>query len=197
MARFGLRRKSTRKSRIKGFNPEYLNNRSELRRRKKIGLVRTVFSGVSLLCGASMIYVSMHYIPAFVQPKKVVKFVTGDSAALKTYDFDRKSTLSKLLGPYVDLFHMDRTYIRAGQRVSVKYDLPKGAYAKLEIVQCRQAWVVEIFKCDVIGQFSSTTKRRSGVESFALAQDGFYHFKQQAVNIPNNEPYRIVWERSL
>ena len=111
MARFGLRRKSTRKSRIKGFNPEYLNNRSELRRRKKIGLVRTVFSGVSLLCGASMIYVSMHYIPAFVQPKKVVKFVTGDSAALKTYDFDRKSTLSKLLGPYVDLFHMDRTSV--------------------------------------------------------------------------------------
>ena len=197
MARFSLKNKSQRKANIQGFNPEYLNNRTLLRERKKMGFIRAIFSGLSLLGGAGMIYVSFHYIPAFVEPKQVLKFATHDSAALKTYDFDRNSKLYKLVRPYVDLLYMDRTYLRPGQRVSVKYDLPKGAYAKLDIVQCRQAWVVEIFKCDVIGQFSSTTKRRSGVESFALKQGGFYHFREEAVGIPEGETYRIVWERSL
>jgi len=92
---------------------------------------------------------------------------------------------------------LDRTYMKSGQQVDVKYDLPEGASAKLEIVQCRQAWIIEIFKCDVIGQFNSTTKRRSGVQSFALNQNGFYHFKQEVMDVPEGEPYRILWERGL
>ncbi len=144
-----------------------------------------------------MIYVAMHYIPAFVQPKQVLKFATGDAPAMNTYDFDRKSKLYEFFGPYIKLLHMDRAYMKPGQSINIKYDLPKGAHAQLDIVQCRRAWVIEIFKCDVVSQFTTKTKRQSGVESFELKQGGFYHFRETAIGIPAGEPYRIVWERGL
>jgi len=175
MPRFGIKLKSRRKTGIGGFHAEYLNDRDTLQSRKKIGLSRSIFSSLSLLFGGCMIYVSLHYIPAFIQPKQVLQFVSGDSAALNTYDFDRNSKFHNWFDPY----------------------LKEGASAKLEIVQCRQAWIIEIFKCDVIGQFNSTTKRRSGVQSFALNQNGFYHFKQEVMDVPEGEPYRILWERGL
>lgn len=197
MARFGIQTKSRRKAGISGFHADYLNDRVTLRRRKKLGLLRTIFTGLSLILAASMIYVAFHYVPAFIQPKKVLKFVSGDSVAMKTYDFDRKSKVHKFFGPYAELFTLDRAYMQAGQSIEIKYDLPKGAYAKLEIVQCRRAWVIEIFSCDVVSRFSSQTKRQSGVESFTLAHGGFYYFKDETFNVPNGEPYRIVWERGL
>ena len=195
MARFGLKSKSHRKAAIGGFHAEYINDRGTLMQRKKLGLTRTIFSGLSLLFGGGMIYVAMHYIPAFVQPKQVLKFATGDAAAMKTYDFDRKSKLHNTFGPYIKLFHLDRAYMKPGQSIDIKYDLPQGAYAKLDIVQCRRSWVVEIFKCDVVGRYNTKTKRQSGIESFALKQGGFYYFKHEAVDVPAGEPYRILWER--
>lgn len=195
MARFGIKSKSRRKASVGGFHAEYLNDRSSLRKRKKMGLIRTIFSGLSLLLGGIMIYVAMHYIPAFVQPQKILKFASGDATALKTYDFDRKSKVHELFGPYIQLFHLDRAYMKPGQSINIKYDLPKGAYAKLDIVQCRRAWVVEIFQCDVVSRFSSKTKRQSGVESFALKQGGFYYFKHDVVGVPEGEPFRIIWQR--
>lgn len=197
MALFGMEVKSRRKSKIKGFNPQSLNDRSAIRQRKKMGLTRSIFSGLSLLFGGGMIYVALHYIPAFVQPKQVLQFATGDSAALKTYDFDRKSKLHEIFGPYVKLFHMDRAYMKAGQKINIKYDLPEGASARLDIVQCRREWVVEIFKCDVVSRFDSRTKRQRGVESFALNDSGFYHFRQTVSGVAEGEPYRIIWERGL
>lgn len=197
MSRFGLKTKSRRKAKIGGFHAEYLNDRTAIRQRKQLGLLRTLFSGLSLLFGGGMIYVAFHYIPAFVEPKQVLKFASGDSPAIQTYDFDRKSPLHKLFGPYVKLFHLERAYMKPGQSISVKYDLPPGAYANLDIVQCRRAWVIEVFNCEVVGTFNTRTKRRSGVESFALKQGGFYHFKQDVVGVKQGEPYRIVWERGL
>lgn len=197
MARFGIQTKSRRKAGISGFHAAYLNDRGTLRRRKKLGLLRTIFTGLSLLLGASMIYVAFHYVPAFVQPKQVLKFVSGDSAAMKTYDFDRKSKLYQFFGPYAKAFTLDRAYMKPGQSIDIKYDLPKGAYAELQIVQCKRAWVVEIFNCDVVSRFSSQTKRQSGVESFTLQQGGFYYFREDTFNVPDGEPYRIVWERGL
>lgn len=197
MARFGIKTKSRRKATISGFHADYLNDRGTLRQRKKAGFLRRIFSVLSLLLGASMIYVAFHYIPAFVQPKRILKFVSGDSASVKTYDFDRKSEVYKFFGPVTKHFTLDRAYIQAGQTIDIKYDLPAGAYAKLEIVQCHRAWVIEIFTCDISGRFSSQTKRRSGVESFTLRQGGFYYFKEDTFNVPDGEPYRIVWERGL
>lgn len=195
MALFGMTMKSRRKTNIGGFHAEYLNDRTAIRQRKQMGFLRSIFSGLSLLFGGGMIYVALHYIPAFVQPKQVLQFATGDSASLKTYDFDRKSKAHDIFGPYIKLFHLDRAYMKPGQKINIKYDLPKGAYAQLNIIQCRRAWIVEVFKCDVVSQFDTRTKRQSGVESFALKEGGFYHFKQNVTDVPDGEPYRIVWQR--
>jgi len=195
MPRFVLKTKSKRKTGIGGFHAEYLKDRDAIRQRKKMGATRALFSGLSLLTGGVMVYVSLHYIPAFVQPKRVLQFASGDSAALNTYDFDRNSALYETFSPYVKLFHLDRAYMKPGQSIAIKYDLPPGAHANLDITQCRRAWVVEIFKCDVVSTFNTKTKRQRGVESFALSQGGFYHFKQNVVGVPEGENYRIVWER--
>jgi len=90
---------------------------------------------------------------------------------------------------------MDRAYMKAGQQVYIKYDLPDGAHVDLEIVQCSQAWVIEIFNCKIVGKFNSQTKRRNGIESYTLDQTGFYHFRATSSNIPKGEAYRIVWKR--
>lgn len=195
MALFGMRMKSRRKAGISGFHAEYLNDRTAIRQRKQMGYLRAAFTGASLLFGGAMIYVAFHYVPAFVQPKKVLKFASGDAAAMQTYDFDRKSKIHEFLGPYGELFHLDRAYLQSGQSVNIKYDLPAGAHANLKIVQCKRVWVVEIFKCEVVSQFNAKTKRRSGIESFTLGHGGFYHFRQHVENVPEGEPYRIVWER--
>lgn len=189
--------KSKRKSVVSGFSAEYLNDRSLIENRRKLGLTRTIFSGVSLLMGASMFYVAMHYIPAFVNPKKVLQIASGDSTPTQTFDFEEQSKMRKVFGSYADLFHLNRAYMKPGQSISFKYDLPEGAHARLDIVQCSRAWVLEIFKCNVVGQYNSQTKRQRGIESFELKQGGFYHFNQKLVGIPVGENYSIAWERSL
>ena len=196
MALFGMHIKSRYKANVSGFNPEYLNDRTAIRQRKQLGLMRSIFSALSLLLGGTMFYVVLHYIPAFVQPKQVLKFATGDTAALQTYDFDRKSKVHEVFGPFIQLFHLDRAYMKPGQSINVKYDLPVGAHANLDIIQCQRVWVIEIFNCTVAGKFNTRTKRRSGVESFALEDGGFYHFRYQVENVPLGEPYRILWERA-
>ena len=85
--------------------------------------------------------------------------------------------------------------MKPGQSIDIKYDLPKGAYAKLDIVQCRRAWVLEIFNCDVVGRYSTKTKRQTGIETFTLPQGGFYYFQENVFDVPDGEPYRIMWER--
>ncbi len=195
MALFGMEIKSRRKVNVEGFNPQYLNDRTAIRQRKQMNFLRSVFSVASLLLGGTMLYVSLHYVPAFVSPKKVLKFATGDSAALNTYDFDRKSPVHKFFGPVTQFFQLDRSYMKPGQSIEVKYDLPPGAYVNLDILQCQRMWVFEILDCAVVGKFSARTKQRAGVESFTLEDGGFYHFRHEVVNVAAGEPYRISWER--
>ena len=195
MALFGMNMKSRRKAGIGGFHAEYLNDRTAIRQRQQMGMLRSIFSAMSLLFGGFMVYIALHYIPAFVRPAKVLKIATGDHPATSTYDYDRNSKFHDIVGPYVKMFHLDRTYMQAGQSINIKYDLPTGAHADLEIIQCKRAWVVEIFNCRVIGKFATRTRNQSGIESFALEQAGFYHLRQNVVGVRDSEPYRITWQR--
>lgn len=195
MALFGMKIKSRHGARTGLFHVEGLNDRTALRQRKQMGYLRSIFTAISLLFGGGMIYVAMHYIPAFVQPQKVVKFATGNTSGADTYDFDRDSKVHKVFGPYLQLFHLDRAYLKAGQKIEFKYDLPNGAYAETNIIQCQRIWVIEVFNCRVTGRYNSKTDRRSGVQSFAFKDDGFYYFKDRVVGVPDGEPYRISWER--
>ena len=195
MALFGMKVKSRRKAGIGGFHAEYLNDRTAIRQRKQMGYLRTLFSALSLLFGAFMIYIAMFYIPAFVQPKKVLNMVTEGSLGAQTYDFERESTFHRMFGPYLSVFKLNRAYMQPGQSIQIKYDLPAGAHVKLEVSQCRRAWVVEIFDCRVLKTFNARTQQRSGIETFSLQEGGFYHFDQTVVGVPAGEPYRLVWQR--
>jgi len=195
MALFGMKIKSRHGPRPGTFNIDGLTDRTAIRQRKQLGYMRSVFSSLSLLFGSCMIYVSLHYIPAFVQPKQVLKFVTGDSAAIEKYNVDRKSKIHQIFGPFIQLFHLDRAYLQAGQKLEITYDFPIGTYADIDIIQCKRFWVIEVFDCQVVSTFNKRIESRSGAESFAFKHAGFYHFRQNVSGIPEGEPYKIVWKR--
>ncbi len=196
MARFGINHKSKRKAGIGGFHAEYLNDRTAARQRKQMGYLRSIFSGLSLLFGGLMIYVGLHYIPAFFNPSQIIKLASSDTARPAKAGLERDSIFGSIIGPYIDMFQLERAYMQAGQSVEVRYNLPKGAKMDVAIRQCRRLWIVEIFECQVVSEKIIRIDGTRGTQSFMLPNTGFYYF-QERVQLPNpNENYRIIWARS-
>ena len=192
---FGVGLKSRRKAGIGGFHAEYLNDRVGLRKRKRLGIVRTMFSGLSLLFGALMIYIGFHYIPAFVKPTEIIKLADSSHVNSAKKSLDRDSFYGKFVGPYVDMFQMERAYITAGQDVSIRYNLPTGAQLDIAIHQCRRVWVVEIFKCQIVNEQVVQINGTKGSQKFKLPNTGFYHFSERVQLRDGSENYRIMWTR--
>jgi len=196
MARFGIQLRSRRKAGIGGFHADYLNDRTALRQRKQMGILRSIFTAMSLLFGGCMIYVSLHYIPAYVQPREVLKLATGGEPLMKTSDFDQRSPFGKYVGPYVDMFTMERSFIQAGQTVDLKYALPKGAKLDVAIRHCRRLWVVEIFHCEIMSEQVIRVDGFRGKQRFTLGETGFYHFQERVTLPKSGGDFRVVWKRS-
>jgi len=195
MARFGLKHKSRRKAGIGGFHAEYLNDRTAARQRKQMGYIRSIFSGLSLLFGGLMIYVGFHYIPAFLNPSAVIKLADSNHISSAKPALKRESIFGSVIGPYVDMFTLDRAYIQGGQSVEVRYNLPQGANMDVAIRQCRRLWIVEIFKCQTISEKVIRIDGTRGAQAFTLPGSGFYHFNER-VTLPNsNASYRVIWSR--
>ena len=195
MAQFGRRIKTRLRTGNGTFHIGNLTDRSAIHQRRRMGISRIIFSALSLLFGGGMIYVSMHYIPAFIQPQQVLKFAAGNQGAVKTHRLDRQSGIQQIFGPFIQLFHLDRTYLQAGQKLEVKYDLPVGAHVDVEIVQCERFWVIEVFRCRIISRFNAQTENHSGISSYAFEQAGFYHYSHRVTGLPSGEPYRVIWKR--
>lgn len=196
MARFGIQLKSRRKAGMGGFHAEYLNDRTAARQRKQMGYIRSLFSAVSLLFGGLMIYVGLHYIPAFVSPSQVIKLASNTGISAQSTGLEKESPFGKVLGPYIDMFSLDRAYINGGQSVEIKYNLPNGAVMDVIIRQCRRLWVVEIFECQIVSEQTLRISGQRGKQSFTLPQTGFYHF-QETISLANpRDNYRVVWARS-
>ncbi len=166
--------------------------------RERLGLPRVVFSAISLLFAASMYYVAMHYIPALASPSKTIRFATETETIPKgitEFDIKPPSAFEKLLGPYFKLFALDRAYMRSGETIQIKFDIPQTTTVDLDIVQCRRIWVIEIFNCKVISQFTSQKGPGRGIATFTLGDDGFYHFRHRVNGLAPTDTYRLVWER--
>jgi len=192
---FGVGLKSRRKAGIGGFHAEYLNDRVRLRKQKRMGIGRTIFSGLSLLFGGLMIYIGFHYIPAFVKPADVIKLADNSHVNSAKKSLDRDGLYGKFVGPYVDMFHMERAYVQAGQEVSVRYSLPVGTKLDVAIHQCRRVWVVEIFKCQIVNEQVVRINGTKGSRKFTLPNTGFYHFSEHVQLRDGSENYRIMWTR--
>lgn len=166
--------------------------------RSKMGYRRAIFSALSILFGTFMYYIMLHYVPALANPRKILKFKTETQSfppQSATFDIPEASIFEKVLGPYYGLFTLDRAYMRSGETIRIKYDLPQTATAQLDIVQCQRIWAVEIFNCKVISQFGTQKGPGKGIATFKLDYDGFYHFRHKIDGVNEGDVYRLLWER--
>jgi len=166
--------------------------------RKPMGFLRIISSAVVILFSVFMYYIAMHYIPALANPRKILRLATESSTlppASNAGDFKEASTLEKLMGPYFKPFVMDRAYMRAGESIKIRYQIPEGTTVRLDIVQCRRIWAIEIFHCDIVSQFTVEKQNPRGISTYALGSPGFYHFRHRIEGLEETETYRLVWER--
>ena len=192
MALFGMQMKRRRKA-VGGFHAQYI----DLINRKKtepLGIVRTFGSATSLIIGGALCYVALHYIPAYLGLNKVLSFSELDRSASIAPESSQWATLSS----YTDAFRIKRTYLRSGQAIQVQYAIPEGATLELYIQRCRPAFIIEIFKCQVVNEETArVTHDKLGTQRFRFPEGGFYRFDEKVTLAPNNmENYRVIWSRA-
>jgi len=197
MALFGMTMKKRRASSLGSYHNGVEETNSFFRRgreKQSMGLARTIFTGLSLSLGGMLCYVALHYIPAFLQPQKILSSVTLEDAAIR---LENRGPIRKVFGPYIDAFSMQRTYLRGGQQIQAQYVLPEGARLNLSIQHCQPIPVVEIFKCQVMSKKDiQVTNETLGSKGLRFAETGFYHFDHEIVfkdGIPKD--YKVVWSR--
>ena len=191
MALFGMEMKRRRKK-VGGFHAEYIDQRAT-RKRKPMGLGRTFGSATTHIIGGTLCYVALHYIPAYLGLNKILSFSDLDTTASVAPESSQWATLSS----YADAFRIKRTYLRPGQTIQAQYALPEGATLDLYIQKCRPAFIVEIFKCQIISEEKArVTNDRDGTQRFRFPEAGFYRFEER-VSFPENDVqnYRVVWSR--
>ena len=92
---------------IGGFHAAYLDVKTSnsVYKREPMGFSRAFFSALSLTFGLMMCYVALHYIPAFLNPKKILH-ISGAANYESPARLKKRNPLQKLLGPYVDAFFL-------------------------------------------------------------------------------------------
>lgn len=194
MALFGLRVTQRKEAAVGGFHAAYIDKRTKLSKRPKMGIIRTTFTGLSLVFGFLMCYVALHYIPAFMQTNKVLS-LSGLNTNKAAAELKPENPIERFIMPYIDAFDMQRTYLREGQTIQAQYVLPEGATLDLHIQKCRRLWVVEIFTCQTMAYEHVQVTDRTGTQAFTFRDTGFYHFKD-VVTLPHEgQEYRVVWKR--
>lgn len=192
MALFGMTMKPRDKRSVGGYHKDNFDLPKN-RKTKKMGLFRSVGTAASLLLGGSMFYIGLHYIPAYLGLEKIVAYSELDNSAARLTKDDPVS----LLSAYIDPFRLKRTYLRAGQSIQVQYALPEGAELEININRCKPAFIVEIFKCDVVSQKTAIVKNdETGTQRFKFQDAGFYFFDETIQKNVQNKKYRVVWSRT-
>ncbi|MEP1229823.1 MAG: hypothetical protein ABJG88_04040 [Litorimonas sp.] len=196
MAIFGMRIKRRRAS-YGSYHVDVDHTNSFFKRsdsKESIGLVRTLASGiiVSLICMLG--YVTLHYIPAFVSPQKILNSTSVDTSPER---LKNKGPIRRIFGPYIDAFSMQRTYLRKGQKIEAQFILPEGVQLELKILQCKPVLVMEVFRCDVISRKDITvTNETLGYRAFQFEDNGFYHFHHNVIYSEGaSRDYAVVWSR--
>ena len=196
MSKFGIAELSAhKKNKISGFNAGYADRHGRSRK-KPMGFARTLGSAFSMILGGTLCYVSLHYMPAFVDTRKVIAISNLDQSSTRL----KEEKSSFFLKAYWDAFSLRRTYLRDGQSIQAQYALPVGTELELGIKRCRPAFILEVFNCEVIGQKSfKITNDQTGTQRFQFQGKGFYIFEEKLSGIsPDTKTtsYRVVWSRA-
>ncbi len=192
MALFGMEIKRRHKK-VGGFHAQYIDTKVR-KKGKPLGIVRTLGSASTLILGGTMCYVALHYIPAYLGLNKILSFSDLHSSSSVAPEDSQWAALSS----YVDAFRIKRAYLRPGQTIQAEYAIPDGAKLDLVIQRCRPAFVVEIFKCQVVSEETAEIRNdKLGTQRFRFPEAGFYRFDEKVTLDPNNvKNYRVVWSRA-
>ncbi len=167
----------------------------------KRGSARYYMSIIVLVMATVMFYVSAHYIGAFVNVNKAIA-MSGTSQS----DSIAHKEIYRRIAHIIGVPDYKRVYLRSGQAIEAQYELPDGAQIELEIMQCKQRPILEVFKCKAIAQSTSIIKdRRSGSHEIQVGKSGFYYFSAK-VSPPELEnkyseagiksDYSLIWRRA-
>lgn len=192
MALFGMELKR-RNKKIGGFHAQYIDKGAS-KKRKSMGVGRTFGSATTLIIGGAMFYIALHYIPAYLGLNKILSFSDLDTSSSVAVESSQWATLSS----YADAFRIKRTYLRPGQTIQAQYAIPEGAKLDLIIQRCQPAFIVEIFKCQVINEETARIRNdKLGTQRFRFPKAGFYRFDEKITLAPNNtKDYRVIWSRA-
>ncbi len=165
---------------------------------------RRMYSSVLVLVSAGfVVYCSLFYVGAFFDAGKVVG-ISQSLLAEKAQNNVRNMPRVKkrtLFSPIIEGFSTNRIYLRKGQTILATYSLPRRSKLTLTIKQCKSLPVLEVFKCEVLGEQGKVIRNRStGFVEFTVSEPGFYYFDDEVIKLPKTElkanfDYRIVWQR--
>jgi hypothetical protein len=159
-----------------------------------MGPKRTFGSALSIILGLTLCYAGLHYIPTLLRPSQVIDTIVSPSKR-SVLDIDRNRF--QRFGIYAQSFLLRRTYLRAGQGITVHYSIPEGASLDLHIKQCRRMFIGEVFHCTPVSQQTVRIENKlEGKRTLQFAEPGFYHFKETVnLNTPD-EPFKLIWVRN-
>ena len=155
---------------------------------------RLLGTAASLILGLTLCFAALHYVPTLMRPTQVVDSLVSPSKK-SMLEIDR-SRLQRF-GVYAESFLLRRTYLRAGQGLTVHYSIPEGATLDLHIKQCRRMFILEVFHCTAISQQTVTIDNNmAGQRALKFAEPGFYHFDETVTLTNPGGDYRLVWVRT-
>lgn len=167
---------------------------SPAKRATRMSSKRLLGTAASLILGLTLCFAALHYVPTLLRPTQVVDSLVSPSKK-SMLEIDR-SRLQRF-GVYAESFLLRRTYLRAGQGLTVHYSIPEGATLDLHIKQCRRMFILEVFHCTAISQQTVTIDNNmAGQRALKFAEPGFYHFDETVTLTDPGGDYRLVWVRT-
>lgn len=159
-----------------------------------LGPRRTLGSAVSIILGMTLCYAGLHYIPTLLRPSQVIDSIISPSQK-SILDIDRNRF--QRFGVYAQSFLLRRTYLRAGQGMTVHYSIPEGASLDLRIKQCRRMFIGEVFHCIPVSQQTVRIENKTkGKRTLKFTEPGFYHFDETVNLTTPDQPFKLVWVRN-
>lgn len=177
-----------------------LRSRGAKRDRTFRRMYLTVFIWVPVLF---LLYCSLFYVGAFIDPGKVIG-VSHAQRAEKAKTNVKKLSVPKrtIVSPLIDAFKVNKVYLREGQSIQLSYALPDGTELRAKIKQCKSFPILEIFKCQFVGEQEKRVRfGNNGVLEFTAQSAGFYYFVDEVTQLPTtplkpNHDYTIIWQRT-
>lgn len=171
-----------------------LESRHVVVKRQPLSVRRAFGTAVSVIIGLTLCYAGLHYIPTFLRSSHVID---TDVLASKKSILDIDRNRMQRFGAAVESYLLQRTYLRAGQGITVHYSLPEGATLDLRVKQCRRIYIGEVFHCTPISEQTVRIENNTkGKRTLKFAEPGFYHF-DETVGLQNpDQPFKLIWVRS-